>query len=193
MTPAPAAFPQTAKDSLAKLLADSLEESLKTDSYASWTLQPLTNPEQVAAPEFTMLTISSYDFRIFVLLHSTCSAPSLRYAADALRMPLEQLTTARYYDFLGELGNRFCGAFKRDLGSCFPHMGMSTPNRLRKESLKHLKSLSFSYDTHVSAQANEETTFCASLFVSVYSTREFRLDKLQKVEEPVEAGALELF
>ena len=193
MTPVQNVLPQAAKDALAKLLADSLEESLKTDAYASWTLKTLTNPDQVVAPEFTMLTISSYDFRIFVLLHSSCSPASMRYAANALSMPLEQLTTARYYDFLGELGNRFCGAFKRDLGYCFPHMGMSTPNRMRSESLKHLKNLSFAYDIHVSAQASEEAAFSASLFVSVYGTREFRLDNLRKVEAQAETGALELF
>lgn len=193
MTPAPATLPQSAKDSLTKLLTDSLEESLKTENYSAWTLTTLINIEQVTAPEFTMLTISSYDFRIFVLLHSTCSAPSMRYAADALKMPLEQLTTTRYYDFLGELGNRFCGAFKRDLGGFFPHMGMSTPNRLRSESLKHLKNLSLAYDIHVSAQASEETTFYASLYVSVYGDREFRMDKLNNTEEQVEVGALELF
>lgn len=193
MTSAQVTLPQAAKESLIKLLTGSLEESLKTDAYASWTLQTLTNPEQVVAPEFTMLTISSYDFRIFVLLHSTCSAPSMRYAADALRMPLEQLTTTRYYDFIGELGNRFCGAFKRDLGGYFPHMGMSTPNRLRSESLKHLKNLSPAYDIHVSAQASKETTFSASIYVSVYGTREFRLDKLQQAAEKVDAGALEMF
>ena len=193
MKPAQNVLPQAAKDALTKLLADSLEESLKTTSYASWTLQTVTNPDHVVAPEFTMLTISSYDFRIFVLLHSSCSPASMRYAADALSMPQDQLTTARYYDFVGELGNRFCGAFKRDLGRCFPHMGMSTPNRLRSESLKHLKNLAFANDIHVSAQADEQATFSASLFVSIYGAREFRLDNLRKVEEQVEVGSLELF
>lgn len=190
---APTVLPQVAKDALTKLLTGSLEETLKTEAYSAWALQTLTSADQVVAPEFIMLTISSYDFRIFVLLHSSCSGPSMRYAADALHMPLEQLTTPRYYDFMGELGNRFCGAFKRDLSHCFPHMGMSTPNRLRSESLKHLKSLSLAYDIHISAKASEEATFCASLYVSVYGTREFRLDNLPKAKEQIEGGALELF
>ena len=193
MTPAPSVLPQVAKDALARLLSGCLEESLKTDTYAAWTMKTLKNSDEVIAPEFTMLTISSYDFRIFVLLHSSCTSASLRYAADALRMPLEQLSTTRYYDFVGELGNRFCGAFKRDLGNCFPHMGMSTPNRMSGASLKHLKGLSFAYDIHVSAQANEEATFCASLLVSMYGTREFRLDKLPKAGDQVESGTMELF
>lgn len=182
-----------AKDSLIGLLTSSLEESLKINTYPAWVFQTLTDSEQVAAPEFTMLTISSYDFRLFVLLHSSCDEPTMRYAADALQMPLEQLTTARYYDFLGELGNRFCGTFKRDLGNCYRHMGMSTPNRLRSGSLKHLKSLSFAHDIHVSARTSEEPIFYASVYVSVYGSREFRLDNLVKAEEPAEVGALELF
>lgn len=193
MTLASTVLPQVAKDALTKLLSGSLEEILKTETYSTWALQTLTSPDQVVAPEFTMLTISSYDFRIFVLLHSSCSAPSMRYAANALQMPLEQLTTPRYYDFLGELGNRLCGAFKRDLGNCFPHMGMSTPNRMRNESLKHLKNLSLAHDIHISAKASEEAIFCASLYVSMYGTRVFRLDNLPKAKKQIDAGALELF
>lgn len=193
MTLAQANVPQAAKSALEKMLTRCLTESLKTEAYAAWMVAPLVKSDDIAAKEFTMLTISSYDFRMFVMLHSTCSAPSMRYAADALKMPQDQLTTARYYDFLGELGNRFCGAFKRDLGYCFPHMGMSTPNRLRSESLKHIKTMSFAYETHVNASANDEAGFYASLYVSFYGTREFRLDNLPKAEEQLEVGALELF
>jgi len=193
MTPVQAVIPQAAKNALVSMLTRCLEESLRTDAYSTWTLQAVNNPEQIGAQEFTMLTISSYDFRMFVLLHSSCSAPSMRYASDALGMSHEQITPMRYYDFLGELGNRFCGAFKRDLGNCFPHMGMSTPNRMRSESLKHLKNLSFAYDTHVNARAHNEANFCASLYVSFYGKREFRVDDVPKVEAQAEIGALELF
>lgn len=188
-----AVVPQAAKQALASMLSHCLEEALKTENYAAWAVQAQANPEENAAQEFTMLTISSYDFRMFVLLHASCNTPSMRYAADALRIPQEQLTTARYYDFLGELGNRFCGAFKRDLGNSFPHMGMSTPNRMRGESLKHIKSLSFAYDTHINARADDATHFSASLYASFYGTREVRLDNLPKVKEQSEVGALELF
>lgn len=188
-----AVVPQAAKSALEKMMMCCLAESLKTEAYASWTVQPLVKSEDIAAKEFTMLTISSYDFRMFVLLHSTCSAPSMRYAADALKMPQDQLTTARYYDFLGELGNRFCGAFKRDLAYNFPHMGMSTPNRMRGESLKHIKALAFASETHINASANDDAGFYASLYVSFYGTREFRLDNLPKAERQVEVGALEMF
>jgi len=186
-------FPQDSKIALANLLKKCLAESLRTDAYPTWTLQTLESADEIVAPEFTMLTVSSYDFRMYVLLHSSCDPASMRYAADALQMGAEQLSTIRHYDFLGELGNRFCGAFKRELGSCFPHTGMSTPNRLGNESLKHLRNSPCSSDTHVSARADDGTTFFASLFVSVYGTQQFRLDNLSKVEEQVEVGALELF
>ncbi len=193
MTSAQAVVPQAAKNALVALLTHSLEVSLKTESYSSWELRTLGSAEEYAAPEFTMLTISSYDFRMFVLLHSSCSASSMRYAANALKIPFDQLTAARYYDFIGELGNRFCGMFKRDLGTCFPHMGMSTPNRLSRASLKHIKNLSFAYDTHVNARAADETSFCASLYVSFYGTREFRVDPPSKAVDQAEVGELELF
>lgn len=193
MTPSPTTLPQGSKEALAGLLSSCLEESLKTEAYTSWTMKTLQNSDQVIATEFTLLTISSYDFRIFILLHSSCNGDALRYASDALHISQDQLTTTRFYDFVGELGNRFCGAFKRDLGYCFPHLGMSTPNRMNNASLKHLKSLSFANDIHVCAKAADGATFYASLLVSIYGTREFRLDKLPKACDQVETGMMELF
>lgn len=192
MTPTGSAIPESAKSTLATMLNRCLEECLRSDGYASWTLQPVESTDEITAEEFNMLTISSYDFRMFVLLHSSRSAPALRYAADALQLSQDQITPSRYYDFLGELGNRFCGAFKRDLGASFPYTGMSTPNRLLRESLKHLKNITHACDMHVRARADDATCFYASLYVSSYSAAEFRID-LPKLEEHTESGELELF
>lgn len=184
---------QSAKDDLSRLLTHCLQSSLVSDGYSNWTLQPLAQAEEYPAQEFMMLTISSYDFRMFVLLHWTISPASLRYAAAALKMQRDQLTTERYYDFLGELGNRFCGAFKRDLGASFPYTGMSTPNRLRRESLKHVKNLSGTYETHINAKAHDDTSFCASLYVSNYSPNDFKLKTVPQAQPQNEVGELELF
>ena len=42
---------------------------------------------------------------------------------------------------LAEWGNLWCGALNRDLLPCFPHLGMSTPNRLRGVSLGFIDTL----------------------------------------------------
>jgi len=194
MTTRQSSFPQNSKSALNTLLSNCLNESLKTEGYPSWTINPIDSVDEIITTEFTMLTVSSYDFRIFVILHSNDDTPTMQYASDALNVDLSQLSAATHRDFIGELGNRFCGAFKRHLGPCFPHMGMSTPNRLHNESLKHLKNLSFSYDTHVGAcSGNGSARFYASLFISLYDKANFSLDSLSKAEEQVEVGALELF
>ena len=115
------------------------------------------------------------------------------YVSRALEVPLENLSEDTFYDYLGEMGNQFCGAFKRELGKVLPHLGMSTPNRLSNESLCHLKGLDCGHEVHVKVSTPDEITVYASLYVSTYGKDEFRLDDVPLEESPVETGELEMF
>jgi hypothetical protein len=128
-----------------------------------------------------------------VLLHFSKNANSTRYVSSALDTTPHNLSDAAFYDFLGEVGNKFCGAFKRELGRVLPHLGMSTPNRLPHESLIHLQNLCCGYDTHVKVSTPDEIVVYASLYVSTYGQEEFRLDEIPLEVEPVETGELEMF
>jgi hypothetical protein len=182
-----------AKTGFENLLHRCLEESLRTEAHAAWQLEPGAEPDDIKVQRFMMLTVSSYDFRLMVLLHFSCDEASMKYVADSLKLGAAELPLTRYYDFIAEVGNNFCGAFKRELGHYFPHLGMSTPNQLGRESLKHVKSWPIDHEIHIKAHSEEGAEFCGSLYVSSFGELDFDLVQQSKSEEIVEMGALELF
>lgn len=184
---------QRAKIGFETLLPRCLEESLRTEAYPAWQMQPVAGPEDIGAQHFIMFTISAYDFRLMVLLHFSCDAASTKYVADYLKLGSTELPQTRYYDFLAELGNNFCGAFKRELSQHYPHLGMSTANQLGRESLKHVKTWPIDYDIHIKAQAEAGAEFYGSLYVSSFGELDFELVQQSKNEAMAEMGALELF
>lgn len=182
-----------AKNGFDKLMSRCLEETLKTAAHPAWILKPVSRLEDVAQDEFIMLTISSYAFRIFMLLHLTRDTARSNYVASALKLTPENLADTRFYDYVGEMGNTFVGAVKRELGTYFPHTGMSTPNRLVSDSLQFLSEMKFDHVSHVKAGSGTELAFYGSIFVSAYQDLDFRVENSKKSEESIETGALELF
>ncbi len=184
---------QRAKSGFENLLHRCLEESLRTEAHSVWRMEPVAEPDDINAQRFFMLTVSSYDFRLMVLLHFSSDEASTKYVADSLKLGSTELPLTRYHDYLAEVGNNFCGAFKRELGQYFPHLGMSTPNQLGRESLKHVKSWPIDHDIHIKALSEEGAEFYGSLYVSSFGELDFDLVLQPKSEEAAEMGALELF
>lgn len=182
-----------AKNSLNTLLTLSLQETLNTAADSAWGIKSMDTLESVMQKEFIMLTISSYEFRVCILLHFTKDKLTTEYVAGAMQTPSDKLEDTRYYDYLGELGNTFCGAFKRELAKYFPHLGMSTPNRLAGTSLKFMQEAAFDYDTHLKASTNDNTAFYSSLYISANKDFDFRVETNKQDETDEEKGALELF
>lgn len=185
-------IPSRAKEGLEKLFLRHLEEALTTSAHPEWSVRRLESHQEIHAGEFIILTVSSYDLRTFVLLHFSKNPATLTYVSRALDIPVAALTDETFYDYLGEVGNRFCGAFKRELGKVLPHLGMSTPNRLDRGSLCHLQRLPCGHDLHVEVRTPDDILVYASLYVSTYGKEEFRLDDVP-IEEAVETGELEMF
>ncbi|MBI5751107.1 MAG: hypothetical protein HZA59_03030 [Hydrogenophilales bacterium] len=184
---------QRAKTGFENLLHRCLEESLRTEVHPAWQMQPVAEPDDIRVQRFMMLTLSSYDFRLMLLLHFSCEEASMKYVADSLTLGAAELPLSRYCDYIAEIGNNFCGALKRELVQYFPHLGMSTPNQLGRESLKHVKSWPIDHDMHIKAQSEEGAEFYGSLYVSSFGELDFDLVQQPKNEESVEMGTLELF
>jgi hypothetical protein len=181
-----------AKTGFNKLFPQYLQESLRTGTHSVWHLQPV-NADKIDAKQFIMLTISSYDFRLIIILHFSVDTTSLKYAADSLKISPAELSVTQYQDFLSEVGNILCGAIKRGLFDVFPHLGMSTPNQLRYESLKFIDSYPIDHVIHIKAKSAEGAAFFGSLYVSAVGELDFDPATMDKKIETQEIGALELF
>jgi hypothetical protein len=184
---------QDAKNSFNSLLNLCLQEALRSEAVSAWNLRSISNDDEITGSEIYMLTISSYEFRIFLILHFDNDKMVRNYVANAIKVTPENMTEQRFYDYLGEVGNAFCGVFKRELGKYFPHLGMSTPNHLESISLKHLDTWSFDYDSHLKASAGDDLTFFGSVYVTAFGDIDFRVKNTKSVNDDVQTGALELF
>ena len=184
---------ERAKFGCNSLLSRCLGDSLRSSVFPAWTMVPLNNETEISHRQFIMLTISSYDFRMVVLLHFSRSAPLMKYVADMLKLSPEVLEQSRFDDYLAELGNTFCGAFKRALGNFFPYLGMSTPNVLFSESLKYVKTWPVEYETHLRAHDGGQVAFYGSLYVTSSGNLDFHVKELSSRVDDVQTGALEMF
>jgi len=184
---------QDARNGFDNLLNLCLLESLRTEDHSDWTLRSVTGDDEVVGKEVYMLTISSYDFRIFLIMHFNNDQKIRNYVASAIKVAPENLNEQRLYDFLGEVGNAFCGVYKRELGKYFPHLGMSTPNRLSSDSLRHLESWKFDHSHHLKATAGDDLKLFGSVYVSAYGDLDFRVKNNSSINDDVQTGALELF
>jgi len=184
---------ERAKTGFKNLLSRCLEESLRSGAYPTWSIEPLSDGKDYEKQQFIMLTVSSYDFRMMVLLHFTRNESSHRYVAETLQIDPGSLEQSRYDDYLSEVGNTFCGAYKRELGKVFPYLGMSTPNVLFPECLQYIKTWPVEYETHLRAHDGGQAAFIGSLYIASSDDLDFDPQVLVSQVEEVETGALEFF
>jgi len=181
-----------AKTGFEKLFSKGLVESVRTETYPIWHIQPVSAKE-IKAKHFIMLTISSFDFRLIVLLHFSTESAAFKYVADNIKIPASELTYSRYQDYLSETGNLLCGTIKGLLFQIYPHLGMSSPNHLSLDSLKYVNTIKIDHSIHLLAKSEYGASFYGSLYISSVGNLDFDPAEIAISEEKVEMGALELF
>lgn len=177
------------KDEFLKGLEDALAAGAEPES---WLIKEKSSNEEMNEKEFFMLTISSQLFRIFVLLHFTKNEATEQYTADILKAGSATIDDDKYYDFLGEVGNAFCGSLKRELAKTVPSLGMSTPNRLSQDCMKYIDALKIDYECHASAEHHGNPLFYASIYVCADEELNYEV-KANAAEDEVDSGELEFF
>ena len=148
-------------------------------------VRPLTGPAKPEAGHrnILVLTISSFLFRLVTVFHVTPESRILRYfgRGDEQRP---------FHETFGEIGNLCCGAMNRELGSHFPHLGMSTPHLLGGGGALHLDSLGASHTSRHLIPINGDMALMATLCLCAYAPLDFRIDA---PSEPNSGGDIEFF
>ena len=139
-------------------LAQGIEQS-------RWTIKEEGDPNACLTQEFFVLTISAQRFRVFVLLHFTPDTESEQFVAEFINAGNNAIDQDKFYDCIGEIGNAFCGAMKRDLGKVVPSLGMSTPNKLNSECIKYLTAFETQMEAHASALLDGTAILHASVYL----------------------------
>jgi hypothetical protein len=192
---------ERAKMSFDTIFPRCMEEALSSDAHQNWDIQAVSEKD-ITAKQFIMLTVSSYEFRLIVLFHFSSDATSRQYVLDVLnkyakdneKVLSTDLTVSKYYDFLSELGNLMCGVLKREIFQFYPHLGLSTPNILTKDSQQYVNGSPIDHAIHMKASTDDDIEFYGSIYVSSSGTLDFDpAAAINKSAEVVDTGALELF
>ena len=142
------------------------------------------------ATKCVVLTISSYLFRLMVLIYFTPDATTKSHFAKANRLHESDMSEQALIDAISEFSNMCCGALSRDLSPIFRHIGMSTPNILDTECASYLHLFKCGHTQHFKVEVNNHAHLHFSLCVSEYSDIDFEVDT---TTEDVSTGELELF
>ncbi|KZY44591.1 MULTISPECIES: hypothetical protein [unclassified Oleiphilus] len=181
------------KNEIKRTFKASFEESITAGSDPSrWYIKERTNLDNLNEAEFYVLTMSSQLFRIFVLFHFTKKPETESLISETLKINQSNLDDDKFYDYLGEVGNAFLGAIKRDIGKAVPSLGMSTPNRLSKDCLKYMKSLNTNFESHSVAEYDDQALFYASVYLVADEELDIRIDR-HLIEQETDSGELEMF
>jgi hypothetical protein len=182
------------KHELSQLFKQSLGEALPTGANGeSWSISELSDNNEINLPEFFVLTISSQLFRVLIFLHFVKNTISEQYVADALGVNAASLEADKFYDFLGEIGNGFCGTIKRELCHTVPSLGMSTPNRLDRACLQYMTNLNVEFESHVKTEMENGPTFYSSLYLCADNDLNFQVARRASAEPETDSGDLEFF
>ena len=185
------------KREIDKLFFTGFQESLSAGADpGELSFKDVGRNDDIDAEQFYLLTISSQLFRLFVIIHFNDNEVSKNFAANALGVNSSSLTTESFYDYLGEVGNTFCGYLKRELNKTVPHLGMSTPNRLSVDCYPYIADIKSDYEQHAVAEYQGQPLFRASTFLSADQELNYTVQAQtfnHTYEEESDSGELELF
>jgi len=173
---------ERAKDSFGRIFMGAARSRLPASESHSCEIVELPAGASQPQAQIVVLTISSMQFRLLLLLHFDDDA-SMRdyYAADASR----PLTEA----FM-EVANLCCGAINQQLVEHFPDLGMSTPYALGSACVPHLTELKPDHVVSYDLSINGSVRIGATLCLCTKAALDFVADEAVAAES---GGELELF
>lgn len=180
---------QSAKDGFDLLLTQSLKSSL-VPSGGEAQISVLTDVADIPEKKMVVLTVSSYLFRLMVMFYFNQDSATRDHFSRLNNIAEEDMDEQTFMDAIAESGNLCCGILNRDLGSFFPHIGMSTPNVIDKDCAAYLQKLNCQHVQHFAVDMDQSPRFHVTLCVSAYAEIDF---SVSAEELGSDTGELELF
>lgn len=171
------------------MLEQGLTAALRADAADAVSLTELPNVSQITTQRMVVLSVSSYEFRLVVMLHFSPDEATRMHFARINRLAPEDMDGDAFTDAINECGNVCCGTINRDLARSFRHVGMSTPNTLDRQCLHYLSKLAGSHERHFAIATPGGARFFASLCLTAFAPLDF--DAATHADEG--SGELEMF
>jgi CheY-specific phosphatase CheX len=147
------------------------------------------NEESIQTQKAVVLTVSSYVFRLTLLIHFSEDEATRAHFAAVNRVAPQDLDAQAFMDSIRECGNICCGNLNRDLVRVFPHVGMSTPNIIDRRCMAYLGKLGQGYVQHFGLLGGEGPALAVTVCVNEFADLDFSAE----FEEAETTGELEMF
>lgn len=170
------------------LVEQAIKSSMLGEDKDACQIETLTDTAQIKSKQMVILTVSAYAFRAMLFIHFTKDRPTKAHFA-AMKQQGE-MDDAEFLDAVMESGNLACGAVNRELGTHFPHLGMSTPSVLDHASMEYVGALGAGHVRHWRIATGSGAVFHASLAVCEDEDIDFTVDQTQTEDT---SGELEFF
>ncbi|RXZ38443.1 hypothetical protein D9O50_02605 [Oxalobacteraceae bacterium CAVE-383] len=180
---------QSAREGFNHLLTRALRTSFVSDEQ-SCDIDVIADLHGIPASTTVVLTISSYLFRLIVMVHFASDQATREHVARVNKIAAEAMSDQSFHDAVAECGNICCGILNRDLGPVFPHIGMSTPNLIDTRCTGYLDMLDSGHMQHFEVKVDGVPMFHVSLCVCDYADLDFAIDIN---DAGADTGELELF
>jgi hypothetical protein len=178
-----------ASSAFAHLLGQALRSSLGV-SEADCSITALAWDDPAPGSKVALLTVSSYLFRLMMLVHFDESPATWAHFAGADE---GERDAQALHDRICEFGNVTCGALNREIAKVFPHLGMSTPNVIDRQCVEFLGALGAGATHHLRLQLADGLVLHARLVVCEYADIDFEQPPADAADEAAETGELEMF
>jgi len=180
---------KNAQRSFSQILQQGIKASLLASPLDSVDIKPVADPSGFSCTQIVVLSVSSYHFRLLVLIYFTPDALTKTHIAALNKMDVQNMNTQAFTDAIRECGNICCGSLNRELVMEFPHVGMSTPNIIDRQCAQYLGVLGSTYQQHFDISIPQGPHFHASLCVSEFVDLDFDI----QINETQSGGELEMF
>jgi CheY-specific phosphatase CheX len=144
---------------------------------------------QASTERAVVLTVSSYQFRLTMLIQFRNDMATRTHFATFNRMNVAEMGEQEFVDAIREAGNICCGNLNRDLVGAFAHVGMSTPNIVDQRCVDYLGKLSADYVRHFEMLDDAGPPFAVTVCINAFAPLDFSAD----FSEAEETGELEMF
>lgn len=180
---------QNAQYSLGQMLQHAIKASLLASPGDPIAIQSVADTSRFSSTQMVILSVSSYFFRLMVLIYFTPDELTKAHFAAIHGMDVTAMDAQAFSDAISECGNVCCGSLNRDLTQKFPHVGMSTPNIIDSRCALYLGALGSSHQQHFDISIPDGPRFHASLCVCAFEELDFVIAPLQEQRN----GELEMF
>jgi len=180
---------QNAQRSLSEILQQGIRASLLASPLDPVEIEPVADASGFSSTQIVVLSVSSYLFRLQVLIYFTPDTLTKAHFATINKIDLQNMDAKAFADAISECGNICCGSLNRELVMQFPHVGMSTPNIIDRRCALYLGVLGSTYQQHFDISIPQGPRFHASLCISEFEDLDFDI----QISETQSGGELEMF